>query len=349
MSSDLVKLALRMGLEGAELKAWVEEREAQARDDRAAEREVIKEKMEQMELERKLEAEAQKTLQLRLQLAQAQGVRESVVADEGRQVRASSNVNPHNFMPGFNENRDDLDAYLKRFENIATGQDWPKDKWATALSLCLSGEALKVFGRLAPEEALDYDKTKLALLQRFRFTAEGYREKFRHSKPQDGETGVQYAARLTSFFDRWVEMSKTEKEYSAVRNLVVAEQFINSCHDKVALFLREKNCRKLEEMAEAADNFLEAQRQTNLQIFREKAENTSRPYASGLAWVKRRQDVSARQVQHLRQRAPASVRDGQGKRLAGSRSTTSAVSRVLGRGCHRTYRATQASAVPSQR
>ncbi|XP_075741502.1 uncharacterized protein LOC142790849 [Rhipicephalus microplus] len=105
-----------MGLEGDELKAWLDEREARAREERAAERE--------------------------------------------------------------------------RIENVATGQEWPKDKWATALSLCLSGEALKVFGRLSPEEAHDYEKAKLALLQRFRFTAEGYREKFRHSRPQDEETGT---------------------------------------------------------------------------------------------------------------------------------------------------------------
>lgn len=100
---------------------------------------------------------------------------------------------------------------------MVTDQEWPRNKWATALSLCLSGEALKVFGRLSPVEALDYDKAKLALLQRFRFTAEGDRDKFRHSKPQDGETGKQYATRLMSFFDRWVEVSKTEKEYSCSR------------------------------------------------------------------------------------------------------------------------------------
>ncbi|KAH8039352.1 hypothetical protein HPB51_005682 [Rhipicephalus microplus] len=55
----------------------------------------------------------------------------------------------------------------------------------------------------------------------------------------------------------------------------------------------------------------------------------------------------------FRQASPAptaaSVRDRHGKRHACSRSTTSAVSRVLGRGCHWTYQATQASAVPSQR
>ncbi|XP_054925300.1 uncharacterized protein [Dermacentor andersoni] len=196
-------------------------------------------------------------------------------ADRGPGGSATFSVNPHSLMPGFNESRDDLDAYLKRFESVATGQEWPRDKWATALSLCLSAEALKVFGRLSPEDSLDYDKAKLALLQRFRFTAEGYREKFRQSKPQDGETGKQYATRLLSFFDRWVEMSKTEKEYLALRNLVVTEQFLNNCHHRLGLFLREKSYRHLDDMAEAADNFLEAQRQPNLLVFRQKSEGSN--------------------------------------------------------------------------
>ncbi|KAH8036286.1 hypothetical protein HPB51_023187 [Rhipicephalus microplus] len=75
-----------MGLEGDELKAWLEEREARAREERTAEREARKESMEQAELERKLEAECQKTIQLRLQLAQVEGARGSAASDNGRQA-----------------------------------------------------------------------------------------------------------------------------------------------------------------------------------------------------------------------------------------------------------------------
>lgn len=50
-------------------------------------------------------------------------------------------------MPVFIENGDDLEANLKRFEHVATIQEWPKKKLATAMCLCLDGEALNVFGR----------------------------------------------------------------------------------------------------------------------------------------------------------------------------------------------------------
>lgn len=285
-------LAERMGLEGAELQAWFDAREARERDERAAERDAKKEQLElegrnlQLRLEvaktenqtreasqRHLEVE-ERTLQLRLRVAEA-GVGQPTVADTGNQRNAPMVVNPHNFIPVFNEDRDDLDAYLKRFERVATGQDWPREKWATALSLCLGGEALKVFGRLSPNDSLSYDEVKLALLQRFRFTADGYREKFRKSKPEDGETGKQYATRLQSFFDRWIEMSQTERNFDSVRDLIVAEQFMANCSSQLALFLREKNCKTLEAMAEAADIYIEAKRLKNLLIVQNKSEDTT--------------------------------------------------------------------------
>ena len=147
-TADLTALAMRMGLEGAELKAWIEEREARAREERAAEREAKKEqlelqlrieergarargeraaervaKKEEMELQLRIEEQAQRTIQLRLEFTQTEATREPVVADIGRAARVSSNVNPHNFIPGFDETRDDLDAYLKRFENVAMGPE----------------------------------------------------------------------------------------------------------------------------------------------------------------------------------------------------------------------------------
>ncbi|XP_049271313.1 uncharacterized protein LOC125758313 [Rhipicephalus sanguineus] len=74
----------------------------------------------------------------------------------------------------------------------------------------MTGEALTVIGRLDTTAALNYDQLRAALLQRFRYTAEGYREKFRKAKPEENETGLQYAARLSGYFDRWLEMGKTE-------------------------------------------------------------------------------------------------------------------------------------------
>ncbi|KAG0414562.1 hypothetical protein HPB47_008258 [Ixodes persulcatus] len=96
-------------------------------------------------------------------------------------------------------------------------------------------------------------------MRRFRLTAEGFREKFRNAKPESGETGAQFAARLASLFDRWVELAETIKEYDTLRNLVLTEQFIKGCSPKIAVFIKERGSKALNDMADLADRFLEAQ------------------------------------------------------------------------------------------
>ncbi|CAN8002617.1 unnamed protein product, partial [Ixodes pacificus] len=182
---------------------------------------------------------------------------------ENQEVQANCR-SPHKLIPPFNEKRDDLDAYLQRFERVASSQNWPLAKWALSLSLCLTAEAVTVVGRMTPEESLDYAKVKLSLLQRFRYTTEGYREKFRDGKPEEGETGRQFAARLLGYFDRWIEAGGTPKMYEALRDLIVSEQFLKRCNTKLSIFLKERNFRTLENLVTTADHFLEAQGQTSL-------------------------------------------------------------------------------------
>ncbi|XP_040077970.2 uncharacterized protein LOC120849798 [Ixodes scapularis] len=182
---------------------------------------------------------------------------------------------PHKLIPPFNDKRDDLDAFLQRFERVASSQNWPPAKWALSLSLCLTGEALTVVGRMTPEESLDYAKVKLSLLQRFRYTTEGYREKFRDGKPEDAETGRQFAARLLGYFDRWIETGETPKTYEGLRDLIVSEQFLKRCNTKLSIFLKERNCRSLENLATTADHFLEAQGQTSLFKLRDDSDHKS--------------------------------------------------------------------------
>ncbi|XP_070392513.1 uncharacterized protein [Dermacentor albipictus] len=130
--------------------------------------------------------------------------------------------------------------------------------------MCLVGEALAVYSRMSATDALDYDKVKKALLQRFRLTAEGFRDKFRSSKPHDNETGQQFAARISNYFDRWLEMANVEKTFEDLRDNMIAEQFLASCHQGVAIFLKERNLRTVAELSEHADRYLEAQGQRHL-------------------------------------------------------------------------------------
>ena len=108
------------------------------------------------------------------------------------------------------------------------------------------------------DEALQYNVLKKALLKRYEMTEEGFRNKFRHTKPEQGETAHQFVARLQSYFNRWVDMSGCVKEYKDLADLLIQEQFVNTCSAEMALFLRERVPKNISEMVKLAEQYLEA-------------------------------------------------------------------------------------------
>ena len=70
----------------------------------------------------------------------------------------------------FYEGKDEMDSYLLRFERYATAQKWEPDTWAIGLSALLQGKALDVYALMPKEDALNYDKLKVALLKRYELT-----------------------------------------------------------------------------------------------------------------------------------------------------------------------------------
>ncbi|XP_077554001.1 uncharacterized protein LOC144168882 isoform X1 [Haemaphysalis longicornis] len=256
----LVTLGTQLGLRDSELREWVRAEQDRMRAERAAEREANK---AAAELEH-----ANLQLKLRLQ----EGARNNPQGNEASASAAAPapmSISPHNFIPPFDDRRDDLDAYLMRFERIALAQQWPEDKWAVGLSMCLTGDALTVIGRMTPEDSLNYQKVKLALLQRFRFTAQGYNDKFRYAMAEDGETGAQFASRLSGYFDRWIETSGVPKTFESLRDKMIAEQFLKCCSQELVVFIKERDFQTINQMAEVSDRFLEAQSLKNLGKFKE--------------------------------------------------------------------------------
>lgn len=265
-----IALGKELGYKDAELREWVKSEQARLREERLAEREAVKEAAERAREEAQREKEAsereQKTLEMKIRLQEL--ARDSAQVDRSAPEPVASGhataVSPHKLIPPSDDRRDDLDAYLVRFERIALSQKWPESEWAVALSMCLAGEALTVIGRMTPEDSLDYRKVKLALLQRFRFTSQGYNEKFRNAKAEDGETGVQFVSRLAGYLDRWLEMSGVAKTFDELQDRMIGEQFMKCCHTQLAVFIKERNCKTTKEMAEACDHFMEAQDIKNL-------------------------------------------------------------------------------------
>ena len=160
--------------------------------------------------------------------------------------------------PKFDDKRDDLDSYIERFERTAKQQGWPEEEWAFRLSTVLTGEALAVYSEMKTVDAEDFKKLTSALLKHYQLTEEGYRVKLRECRPLQGETAVRLVARLDKYLHRWITLSKIEKTYDGLLDLLMREQFIIACPRMLALFLRERSPASIDEMSRLAEQYLEA-------------------------------------------------------------------------------------------
>lgn len=50
-----------------------------------------------------------------------------------------------------------------------------------------------------------------------------------------------------------------EKSFNGLRELMIEEQFVKGCSPALRVFLKERNCRTIQELSQAADKFVEAQ------------------------------------------------------------------------------------------
>ncbi|XP_038054655.1 uncharacterized protein LOC119726874 [Patiria miniata] len=236
---DFLIAGRKIGLEGKDLVVFAEKREATykeqvQRDERQQEREHLKQMKE-----------------YELQIAEQQSnLAGTAVTISTGQIR---NVNKPK-LPPFQDRKDDLDAYIKRFERFAQAVDWPEQQWATILSTQLTGRALELYSRLPPDKASDYQELKKALLHRYDYTEEGFRLKFRTAKREEGETYSQFAQRMAGYLDRWTELVEV-KDYETLKDLLVREQMLLACPKDLVVFLRERKPTSVKDMTGYADQY----------------------------------------------------------------------------------------------
>ena len=191
-------------------------REDEERETRRQERELRKLEMEAELLKQKEAIEVAKRKH-ELEIA-----RLAVENADGRpEVREDRAKAPK--LPSFVDGKDDLDTYLQRFERFAETAKWKKDGWASKLSALLSGRALEVYSRLSEEAAKDYDRVKIALMKRYHLTEDGYRRKFRASKPELDKSLEQFIVRLDRYLLRWLELSDTARTFDGHKS--ASQQF----------------------------------------------------------------------------------------------------------------------------
>ncbi|KAK3109194.1 hypothetical protein FSP39_025154 [Pinctada imbricata] len=255
---ELISKGKSLGYEGDDLRSFVKDQQDRLRDERAAKREQdklqVQLRLDQEKFDRDLKMK-QMEHQHEIAILEKRGELKGQIGTSDTGVRPKSPK-----IPPFDDARDDMDSYLRRFERYAQAQKWELDTWATNLSALLKGRALDVYALLPADQALRYDAVKEALLKRFDKTEEGFKRRFRSCRPELGETFAQFSVRLSGYLQRWLEMAKTKRTFDDLFDLVMRDQFIHICNHDLALFLKERTPKSVCEMALLADQFREARR-----------------------------------------------------------------------------------------
>ena len=242
--------------------AAIKEREETARQ--TAKEETARQK-EQEETKRQV----QKTKEEEETKRQAQAHSQASTQDGGEGLGQASRVGHRPALPklpAFRDKTDDIDSYLFRFETHATALKWDKTHWVTYLSALLEGTALTLFHSLSDTEdgTVTYEQLKSALLKKFQCTPEGFRKRFRESKPTAGEPFETYAVELRRLADRWISLSKVEKTYEGLLGLILSEQLLQSVSHDLATFLCEKDERSFQNLIKSAESYRHAHPNKNL-------------------------------------------------------------------------------------
>lgn len=280
MASSMEKalaMGKELGLTEEKLAEFVEKNEPKfaadiEREERRVEREMKQREMElqiqlekdaderkqkqmEMEMKHKKDVEEQRLRyeieleQIKLEALKIEGSQRS---NESSMVDASTKLKPK--ISFFDESTDDMGSYLERFEWIAENYNWNKADWPFHLSQYLRGKATEAYTRLSKTDRTNYDVVKEALLRRYNLTDEGYRKKFRESKPEEGETPQQFLVRLKNYLEKWIQLSQSKD----AMDLFLIEQFINACPTEVAAYLKQSKIESPEAVAENADRYLAA-------------------------------------------------------------------------------------------
>ena len=271
---EAMALGKELELTGKELTKFIFEtvEDAKAAEKSNLKRLEIEQKRLEKDLEQKrLEKEAEQkrldreaeTERLKLKLEherEMENIKVKKEPSDSNQVYASmfGGFSPQIKLPKFEEEKDNFDAYIARFERMAESQKWPKEQWALGLTTLLSGRALDTVQRMDSGEMLDYTKVKETLMNKFRLTTEGFRYKFRNTKPEKDDSPEQFSAKIGNLLNRWIELSHIEKTFEGLYDLIKREQFLNCCNSDMRAFIKEKECKNMHDVVKWSKTYVSA-------------------------------------------------------------------------------------------
>ena len=210
----------------------------------------------QMELERnKMELEKAK-------IQQETRLREVDLAIRGREGSHDSFevTKQARLVPKFEEAN--VDGYFAHFERTALSLGWPRECWSMLLQTVMTGKAQRTYATLSTENCADYDLVKAAVLKSFELVPEAYRQKFRTQRKTENQSYVEFLREKENALDKWCDSKRIDGDAGKLRQLILAEEFLNCVPEEVRVHQGERKTDVNNEMAALADEYILTHRKT---------------------------------------------------------------------------------------
>ena len=229
--------------------------------------EMIRMTPEEIELE-KIKIQAQMELQgnkmelEKIKIQQETRLREVDLAIKGRKESHDSFevTKQARLVPKFEEAN--VDGYFAHFERTALNLGWPKECWSMLLQTVLTGKAQRAYATLPTENCADYDLVKAAVLKSFELVPEAYRQKFRTQRKTENQSHVEFLREKENALDKWCDSKRIDGDAEKLRQLILAEEFLNCVPEEVRVHLSERKTDVTYEMAALADEYILTHRKT---------------------------------------------------------------------------------------
>ena len=234
--------------------------------------EMIRMTPEEIELE-KIKIQAQMELQRnkmeleKIKIQQETRLREVDLAIRGRKESHDSFevTKQARLVPKFEEAN--VDGYFAHFERTALNLGWPKECWSMLLQTVLTGKAKRAYATLPTENCADYDLVKAAVLKSFELVPEAYRQKFRTQRKTENQSYVEFLREKENALDKWCDSKRIDGDAEKLRQLILAEEFLNCVPEEVRVHLSERKTDVTYEMAALADEYILTHRKTKEKTF----------------------------------------------------------------------------------
>ena len=234
--------------------------------------EMIRMTPEEIELE-KIKIQAQMELQRnkmeleKIKIQQETRLREVDLAIRGRKESHDSFevTKQARLVPKFEEAN--VDGYFAHFERTALNLGWPKECWSMLLQTVLTGKAQRAYATLPTENCADYDLVKAAVLKSFELVPEAYRQKFRTQRKTENQSYVEFLREKENALDKWCDSKRIDGDAEKLRQLILAEEFLNCVPEEVRVHLSERKTDVTYEMAALVDEYILTHRKIKEKTF----------------------------------------------------------------------------------